>query len=249
MTYDFLSPHAASPFAGATPIARSPIEHELVRAGASFQVTDGWNVATAFASPASELQAARHTVAISDRSSLAKFELQAPAAQLDELATRYAGGPPALGHAREHEGAWLCPITRQRLLVLAEPAHGAALRRRLEQCAGELAFASVVDLTVGLAAILVLGPRARDLLATLTALDLRPQAAPVGAVRPGSVARVPAIVLHEHDSRFLVLFGAAQAQYMWTVIADAGRPLDAAFVGTDLVARLDDADTSGSEHA
>ena len=67
----------------------------------------------------------------------------------------------------------------------------------------------------------VLGPLAREALARLTALDLRPAVCPPGSFRPGSVARVPAMVLCEAEDRFLVLFGAALGHYMWTAVADA----------------------------
>ena len=46
---------------------------------------------------------------------------------------------------------------------------------------------------------------------------------PVGAFRPGSVARTPGYVLREDDERFLMLFGWALGEYVWTVVADAAR--------------------------
>ena len=237
--YEFLSPHRTIAQSGVVPVARSPLEHELRRAGASFAVRDGWSVATRFGSVAAELQSARCRVAISDRSWLAKFELQAPAQQLAELAGEHAGGALELGRARHHDGAWWCPVTARRLLVVAPPSCAAALHADLDEAAAGLGFASVVDVSAGMAAILVLGPGARELLATLTALDLRAVAAPEGALRPGSVARVPAIVLHERAGRFLVLFGAAQAEYVWSVVADAGEALGVAFVGSDAIEALD----------
>ena len=45
---------------------------------------------------------------------------------------------------------------------------------------------------------------------------------PVGGFRPGSVARTPGYVLREDAERFLMLFGWALGEYMWTVVADAG---------------------------
>jgi hypothetical protein len=56
---------------------------------------------------------------------------------------------------------------------------------------------------------------------------------PVSAVRPGSVARTPAIVIRQAEERYLVLFGAALAEYMWSVVADAAEHLGGAPVGAD----------------
>ena len=91
----------------------------------------------------------------------------------------------------------------------------------------------VVDVTTTFAAVRVLGPLAREALARLTALDLRPHAAPPGSFRPGSIARVPGMLLVEDADRFLVLFGAALGQYMWTAVADAAAQLGGGPVGAD----------------
>ena len=47
------------------------------------------------------------------------------------------------------------------------------------------------------------------------------------------MARAPAIVLRESEAGYLLLFGAAYAQYMWTAIIDAAERLGGAPVGVD----------------
>jgi hypothetical protein len=51
------------------------------------------------------------------------------------------------------------------------------------------------------------------------------------------VARTPAFVLREAEERYLVLFGAALGEYMWTVLADAAEHLGGAPLGADALAR------------
>lgn len=200
MSLDFHSPDRAVAAGGHEPVARSPIEPSLRRAGARFELRGGWSVATGFGDPAGEAHAARSTVAVSDRSVLGKLEVTAPLEP---------------GTAIQDGGAWWCPLTRERTLVLCPTDATAELRERL---------ADVVDLTSALAAVGLEGPRARDVLARLTALDVRPDSMPEAAFRPGSVARVPALLLHEDTDRFLLLFGSAHAQYMWEVVNDAAAP-------------------------
>lgn len=118
-------------------------------------------------------------------------------------------GPHELtfGTATRRDDAWWCPVTRDRLLVLGN------------------SDADGLDVTCSLAALAICGPRARDVFARFCALDLRDREMPVGAFRPGSVARTPGYVLREDSERFLMLFGWALGEYMWTVVADAAESL------------------------
>jgi heterotetrameric sarcosine oxidase gamma subunit len=121
------------------------------------------------------------------------------------------------------------PISPRRSFVLAEPPVARELRERLG--------ARAVDVTTAYGALAVVGPAAREVLARQCALDLRPAVTPVGELRPGSVARTPAFVLAEAEDRFLVLFGAAFGEYMWTVMADAAEHLGGGPLGVDALAR------------
>jgi heterotetrameric sarcosine oxidase gamma subunit len=234
----FLSPDRAASGARFTPVARSPLEHRARDAGARLEERDGWRVAASYGDPAGERERCRRSVAYADRSALGKLELQAAAAELEVL----AGTALRPGTASRVDGGWWCPITRDRALLLAEPAATAGLRERLERAAAAAREpASVVDLTAGFAALAVAGPLARETFARLTALDLRPAATPPGAFRPGSVARVPGMVLCEARDRYLLLVGAAHAHYMWTALSDAAGHLGGGPVGVDALEAAGDA--------
>lgn len=178
--------------------AQSPMERLARAAGARLEVRDGWNVAVDYASPPPA------DVGWADLSHLAKLELHGE-----------HGARP--GTAERHGEAWLCPLTPRRALAVGEREAARALSERD-------GIGSVVDVTCAYAALGIVGPAAREVIARLSALDLRPQVAPVAAFRPGSVARTPAMVLREAEERYLVLFGAALGEYVWTVVADAAQP-------------------------
>jgi glycine cleavage system aminomethyltransferase T len=199
-------------------LARSPMERQARAAGASFEQRDGWNVAVRFEGLEAERQRARSAVGFADLSHLGTVEVQGPPAADFEL-----------GRATWADGAWWCPYSRQRVLALCEPGELPALRERL---------ADAVDLTTTFAALAIEGPLARELFARFTALDLRDAMAPVHAFRPGSVARTPGAVLRESEERWLMLFGAALGQYMWTVVADAAANLGGGPVGVDALTRV-----------
>jgi heterotetrameric sarcosine oxidase gamma subunit len=211
----------------AAPPAESPFASAVAAEDATFEVRDGWRVATRFAPPSVERAACAQSVGWADVSHLGKLEIQvAPGAAADLAAL--AGGL-RMGAAVRARGAWWCLVTGVRALVLSDPAGTAAIRDELE-ASPDL---QVLDVTSQFAALRLGGPLARETLARFCALDLRPDRTPVASFLPGSVARTPGFVLREADDQYLVLTGAALAEYLWSVVSDAGRRLGGRAVGAD----------------
>jgi heterotetrameric sarcosine oxidase gamma subunit len=223
-------------------LARSPMEREALVSGARMERRDGWNVAVAFEGTEREREVCRETVGFADLSALGKIEIQASAAGLAAIvAAGTQGERLEPGRATRAAGAWWCPYTPERALVLCEPAATSALRERLEEGAGAVqGLAGVVDVTTAHAALTIAGPLARELFARFTAIDLRPQTTPVHGFRPGSLARVPGAILREAEERYLMLFGAALGRYVWTVVSDAALHLGGGPVGVDALAPLEE---------
>jgi heterotetrameric sarcosine oxidase gamma subunit len=211
--------------------ARSPMEREARAAGARIERRGGWNVAVAFGAAEEERERCRSAVGFADHSHLGKLELQARAEDLAGLAAL------ELGTATRADGAWWCPYTPERAIVLCEPEAAPELRERLASASGQV---SVTDVTTAHAALTLVGPLARELFARFTAADLRDPVTPVRGFRPVSVGRVPGAILREDDDRWLMLFGAALGRYMWTVVADAAGHLGGGPVGTDALAAVDE---------
>jgi glycine cleavage system aminomethyltransferase T len=216
--------------------AKSPMEPGTLAAGATIENRDGWNVATSF--PDEERWSS--TVGFADMSHLGKIEIQADADDLASIVSRAVRGELELGRATRAERAWWCPYSATRAVVLCPPADTAALRDHLTALAADAnGLASVIDTTTSQGAMTILGPLARETFARFTAIDLRPDVTPVHAFRPGSVARTGGAILCEAPDRYLMLFGAALGQYVWTVVADAAGHLGGAPVGVDALEPLD----------
>lgn len=202
MSLDFLS-------TGEGVVAKSPLAAGTAAAGATYEVRDGWEVATRFAELAVEALACRERVGWADVSHLRKLELQ--------------GTPDQLQAAQaQADGTWLA-VTPERALVLGGAGAGGL----------DASGAHVLDVTSQLGALRIAGPLSRELFARFCALDLRPDVTPPGALRPGSVARTPGYVLCEAPNRYLMLFGAAYGAYVWEVVTDAGMHLGGRPVGVN----------------
>jgi sarcosine oxidase gamma subunit len=105
------------------------------------------------------------------------------------------------------------------------------VRDLLEAAASAAPFASVVEMTAAYGSNALVGPLSRETFARTMALDQRPDHFAEGDFAPVSVARTPGMVLREGGDRFLHLFGAGFAHYVWTVFVDAARHLGGRAVG------------------
>jgi glycine cleavage system aminomethyltransferase T len=221
---DFLSPVAPDSDSEQAPVARSPMEASAAHDGARFEIRDGWKVAVDYSAPP-----ASETVGWADMSQITKLELQGASEAIDAA----AGFTLPFGTAVRQDGAWWCRLTPTRALVVgAHPSP--SIRERLGSAEG----VNVVDVTTNFAAFTIVGPLSREVFARFSAIDLRPQVTPVGALRPGSAARQPGIVICELEDRYLYLFGWATGEYVWSVVADAGYHLGGRPIGIDALALL-----------
>lgn len=221
MNLDFLAPVAPGE-GDRAPIARSPMQGSAAQDGARFELRDGWNVAVDYGvTPVAE------AAGWADTSHLAKLELQGATDAIDTA----AGVPLPFGTAVRQDDAWWCRLTPTRALVVGVSP---AVHERLSSADG----INLVDATTSFAAITLVGPLAREVFARFSAIDVRPAITPVGALRPGSIARQPGILICEAEDRYLLLFGWATGEYVWSVVADAGHHLGGRPIGLDALGAL-----------
>ncbi len=84
----------------------------------------------------------------------------------------------------------------------------------------------VTDVTGGLAAVNLAGPKSREVLARLTDLDLSPQALPYLAAVQGKVAGIPVLILRigfVGELGYEMHFPAEYGEYLWEALMEAGR--------------------------
>jgi glycine cleavage system aminomethyltransferase T len=237
MSFEFLAADATAVIDGERPEPRSPIEWAHRAAGARIETRAGWRTVGGFGTPDAEVAACRRAVGVADVSFLGKLELQGDREDVAAIVAELTDGARlAPGQAADADGTWWCPISAERVIAVTLPESTASVRDALQAAADRRpGFVSVLELTTSLSSNLVVGPLAREVFARTTALDLRPERFAEAGFAPVSVARVAGMILRERGDRFLHLFGAGYASYVWTVFTDAAEQLGGRAVGAEAV--------------
>jgi 4-methylaminobutanoate oxidase (formaldehyde-forming) len=204
-------------------VRRSPLHERLVRAGACFGETSGWERANWFASPgqmpeyvytygrphffdavAEEHRATREAVSMFDLSSFTKVEVVGPEALavMQQLCT--AQVDVAVGRVRYtlmlHKGGGIeldgtvVRLGPDRFLVLT-PAWTQAKTLGMIRHLARGRAAAIFDATAGLATIAIMGPASRELMQRASPQDFSDSAQPYLSSRHVEVGRAEALCL------------------------------------------------------
>ncbi len=196
----------------ARPFRRSPVHHLLEAANANFGSRNGWERANFFAPAgvdpaieytwgkpnwlewsAAEQTTTRNAVTVFDQTSFSKYLMVGPDAEaaLQWLCTADVGGE--IGKAvytgmLNERGTYESDVTVTRtgadeFFIVSSAATTERDKDHIRRSMPAAARASLVDVTSSYAVLGVMGPKSRDLLATLTDADLSDDAFPFGTSR------------------------------------------------------------------
>jgi sarcosine oxidase subunit alpha len=209
----------------------SPIDGWAQAHGAHFGEAAGWRVVTGYNALEAEVGAARGRAALVDLSAMGKVQVEG------EDAPGLVAGEWWRGEAGEAYA-----IRPDLLLVLTPPGgEGAALRRLEEARTGAAGLMTVTDMTHGLAALGVVGPRSRAVLRRLCALDLSEAAWPNGTARATSVAKTRQVIARRDMGGvvgFTLLGARSLAPYLWEVLEKTGVEFGLAPIGSQAMTAL-----------
>jgi 4-methylaminobutanoate oxidase (formaldehyde-forming) len=203
-------------------LRRSPLHSRLAAHGACFGEVAGWERPNWFAPPgvepvyeysygrqnwfphaAEEHMAARRNVALFDLTSFAKFLVQGP--DSENILQTVCSNDLAIPPGRVVYTPWLnerggieadvtvSRLAEDRFLVVAGAATAVRVLDWLRRTTPAAARVSVTDVTSGYAVLAVMGPRSRDLLASVTDTDLSNAAFPFAALREIEIGTAPVL--------------------------------------------------------
>jgi heterotetrameric sarcosine oxidase gamma subunit len=206
---------------------RSPLCRRHLALGAVLAETGGWQAAARFAGPEEEARRVREGVGLADASWIGKLELQG-------VDPGMKTPPPA------SRRVW--PLGRGHWLVTYPPADRDAVTREMRALASLYPCVRLTDVTSATAALVLAGPGSRDVLGSLTSLDVSERAMPDLSARQAGVAQVHAVVLRQDAGgipAFRLLAAREYAEYFWDAVMHAGRGLGIVPFGSEALGRLE----------
>jgi sarcosine oxidase subunit alpha len=195
-----------------------------------------------------EALAVRHAAGIIDGGSLGKFELQGPDAS--EFLNRFYTGifsSQKIGETRyalmlDEAGVVVDDGVVSRLglesfYVTVSTSNAASVYREMQRCLQTWKLnVGLTNVTGVLGLINVAGPKARQILAKTTSLDISDKAFAFGEIREAEVAGVPARIIRVgfvSDLAFEIHVTAGHARHVWDALLAAGKDEGLRPFGTD----------------
>ena len=195
---------------------------------------DGWRMPETFGDPGEEAVRIRTAVGLEDVSPLGKLDLKGAA--IDRRVSeceRLEGVLATLLHKPGHA------------LVLTAPRRESMVRESLAGVFdGAGGCVHITDVTSTTSAFALVGPRATELLAGLTSIDLRPRTLGDRTSAKCTLAHVHATIYRSDWAAipgYLVLVGREVGEYVWSTIQHAGATLGLTPFGTAAERLLRDA--------
>ena len=207
-----------------SPIKSSPVHHQLVALGATFEPVSGWQVAQHFGESAQEAESVRLGVGLADLSFLPKWEIRGvdTGTFLKGIENESVPGP---GSVKRTPSGCLCRVSPNHALWVLEAESAFNPIGNMEESVSGCVH--VMDRTSGYALFLLCGPKATRVLSKLASVDLGENSLPDLACRSGPVAAIQAMLIRRDRSRlagYEILLHREYAEYLWDAVIEAGRP-------------------------
>ncbi len=221
-----------------TPVKQSPIHSQALKMGARFTEGAGWEIPALFSVAETELSAVRNDVALADVSDRGKIFVEGQTAEsILELPH-----PLAVGQGVEQNDRSLFRLRPDQFFISTAADAAEFITTDLTTVAAQTAdLNTVTDMTHGRSQLLLVGPKAAELLSRLCGLDFHDGRFPNLAARQSSVAKTRQLILRQDlaDLPTYALIGPRSlAAYLWQTTLEAGRDLNILPIGQQTIDTL-----------
>ena len=222
-----------------TPRKETTMHDRHVAAGAEFMWAGDWRRPHHYTTPEAEVAAVRHRVGLIDVSTLGTFRIKGPEA-VELLERLYPNRFSDLAVGRVRYGAMLndegvilddgavVRLADDEFFVTVTTGNTAALERWITWWNADWGLdALVLNVTGAYGAVNLAGPRARNVMTSLTDADVSGSAMPYMTATRMAVADVPSLVLRigfVGETGYEIHFPSAYGEHLWDAVMGAGRP-------------------------
>ncbi len=235
------------------PVKLTALHHKHMALNATMMDMGEWKRPKSYGSLEREYRAIRERVGIIDVSTLGRFSVKGPdAGKFLELVYTHIYSNLKIGKARYAllltetgkvmDDGIIARLGEDEYFVTSSTGNAELVEQWLKwwQVTGSLKV-SVINITSGLAAINVAGPRSRELLSKLVDIDLSNEASPYMSCSKANVAGVPAIMLRigfVGEVGWEIHFPAEYAEYLWDKLLTKGEDYGIRPVGVEAMRLL-----------
>lgn len=226
--------------ARAQPYRCSAVYRRHVGLGATMGEYHGWRTAMRFDSAEREQWRVREGVGLADVSWLGKLDVRHAEQEWGGISD---GISAAFGESPAGDAGATAAVPRRAWQLARGHAMVTCGPEEREYMAGAAAVSGnhVTDVTSVYGALLLAGPRGRDVLHKLTDLDVSPSAMPNETAGQGGLAHVHAVVLRADlgdVSAYWLLVGREYGEYVWDAVTHAGGEHNIVSFGMDALDAL-----------
>jgi dimethylglycine dehydrogenase len=200
-----------------TPARLSPLHALLMEAGAVMTSVAGWQVVQRYGDVEDEARAVMESVGVCDISG--RSALRVKSFHLDDVLGERS---PAVGSMIRDDNSVIARLTAEEALAFGPPSANGSWRADIDPDGTPTRY--VTDVTSGLTGLKIVGPRARDIVASLTDIDLRERIMPDGSCVQAGFAEVHGTLLRLDIASGLAyeLYVAREfGVYIWEVVLES----------------------------
>ena len=217
-----------------SPARLSPLHALHVELGAVFAEVAGWQVVQSYGDVEGELGAVAASAGVCDISGRSAVRIKS--IRLDDVLGDRA---PAIGSVLRDGDSFIARLTAEEALTIGPASIDGISQVGIEQTLDPLRY--VIDVTSGLAGLRIAGPRARDVLAALTDLDLRDGSMPDGSCAQAGFAQVHGTLLRldlDGAAAYELYVAREYGAYMWQVVLESLGHAGVVNFGAEVLRRL-----------
>ena len=200
-----------------TPTRLSPLHALHMEAGAVMTSVAGWQVVQRYGDVEDEGRAVMESVGVCDISG--RSAVRVKSFHLDDVLGERS---PAVGSIIRDEDSVIVRLTTEEALAFGLPSANGSWQAGIDPVGTPTRY--LTDVTSGLTGLKIVGPRVRDVVASLTDIDLRERAMPDGSCAQAGFAEVQGTLLRLDlaNSPAYELYVAREfGVYIWEVVLES----------------------------